>query len=332
MKIFVFEYITGGGLRDQSLPKCLANEGELMLKALINDLSQPPQIELYIARDSRLPDHYFRKFTNVQLIKIAQSSDIQSIFVDFCHQCDAVWPIAPESDGILKNFSRIVEDSGAQLLNSRADAVKLTGNKLLTYQQLRRHKIPVVMTQKLSDFQWTKSGTSVIKPYDGVGCENCFVVNDQEQLEHAVAFLEDSDDYIIQPFIRGRAISLSCLFKNGQAWLICANEQKLSISGQKVSLDACQVNITLANTDKLTDFIDRIAQIIPGLWGYVGIDLVDTGNEFVFLEINPRLTTSYAGIRQALGLNIAENVLQLISGEPDMKPIEKGLSIEVQVK
>lgn len=332
MKIFVFEFITGGGLRNQPLPESLANEGELMLKALISDLSQIPHIELYITRDSRLPDHYFRKFSHVQLIKITQYSDIQSIFVDCCYQCDAVWPIAPESDGILMNFTRMAEDSSTQLLNSETGAVKLTGDKLLTYQQLSRHKIPVVTTQKLSSFHWIKNGIKVIKPNDGVGCENCFLVNDQEQLEQAVAFLKHSDDYIIQPFIRGQAISLSCLFKNGHGWLICANEQKISISGRKISLDACNVNIKLANADKLTDFIDRIAQAIPGLWGYVGIDLVDIGNDFVLIEINPRLTTSYAGIRRALGINVAENVLKLISGEPDMKTIGEVFSIEVQVK
>ncbi len=332
MKIFVFEYITGGGLSDQLLPKCLVNEGEIMLKALISDLSQIPHIELYITRDSRLPAHYFRKFTNVQLIKVTQASDIRSIFVDLCHQCDAVWPVAPESDSILMNFSKMVDGSGAQLLNSETEAVKLTGNKLLTYQQLSCHRIPVVMTHKLFDFQWTKSGTYVIKPNDGVACENCFLVNGQEQLEHAVAFLNEPGDYIIQPFIRGRAISLSCLFKNSHGWLICVNEQKISIVSQKISLDACKVNIALPNTDKLTDIIDRIAQAIPGLWGYVGIDLVDTGNDFVLIEINPRLTTSYAGIGRALEINVAENVLKLISGEPDLKLVGDAFSVSVQVK
>jgi predicted ATP-grasp superfamily ATP-dependent carboligase len=331
MKIFVFEYLTGGGLRDQSLPECLANEGELMLKALITDLSQIPHIELYITRDSRLPDHYFRKFANVQLIKITPYSNIQSIFVDLGHQCDAVWPIAPESGSILFNFSRIVEESGTQLLNSTAEAVKLTGNKLLTSQQLSYHKIPVVMTQKLSSFQWMKNESYVIKPYDGVGCENCFLIKDQEQLEHAVAFLEDPDDYIIQPFIWGRAISLSCLFKNGHGWLICVNEQKISNSGQKISLDACKVNIAQANLEKIIGIIERIAQAIPGLWGYVGIDLVDIGNDFMLIEINPRLTISYAGISQALGINVAENVLKLISDEPDLEVVGETFSVKVQV-
>jgi len=41
----------------------------------------------------------------------------------------------------------------------------------------------------------------------------------------------------------------------------------------------------------------------------VGIDLVRTEQGLVMLEINPRLTTSYAGLRRALGVNPAGLVL-----------------------
>ncbi len=331
MKIFVFEFITGGGLRKQPLPESLANEGELMLQALISDLSQIPQSELYITRDSRLPDQLFHRFENVEIIKITQDSEIQSIFAELCRQCDAVWPIAPESDNVLLDFSRIVESSSARLLNSAAGAVKLAGNKLLTYQLLTDSKISVINTQKLSDFQWLDTEIYVIKPNDGVGCENCFLINNQEQLKRVVTLLEEPDDYIVQPFIQGRAISLSCLFKNSRGWLICVNEQKINIVGQKLSLEACEVNIAMKKSENLINIIDDIAQAIPGLWGYVGIDLIDTGNGYVFLEINPRLTTSYAGIKQALGLNVAANVFQLIAGEPDLKVIVEDVAVSVSI-
>ena len=62
-----------------------------------------------------------------------------------------------------------------------------------------------------------------------------------------------------------------------------------------------------------------VAQAFPELWGYVGIDLIETPEKVFVLEINPRLTTSFAGIFDALGINVAENVLQLVKGKPTIK-------------
>ena len=41
--------------------------------------------------------------------------------------------------------------------------------------------------------------------------------------------------------------------------------------------------------------------------GYYGIDFIEKYNgSFNFIEINPRLTTSYIGIRNSINLNCAE--------------------------
>jgi hypothetical protein len=61
----------------------------------------------------------------------------------------------------------------------------------------------------------------------------------------------------------------------------------------------------------------RIAAAIPDLWGYVGVDLVATASGPVVLEVNPRLTTSYCGLRLALQVNAAELVLGLL--RPDRR-------------
>jgi Predicted ATP-utilizing enzyme (ATP-grasp superfamily) len=53
----------------------------------------------------------------------------------------------------------------------------------------------------------------------------------------------------------------------------------------------------------------NIVNCIPGLSGYVGIDLVLSEGGPLVIEINPRLTTAYAGLRQSLGKNPAEWIL-----------------------
>ena len=59
------------------------------------------------------------------------------------------------------------------------------------------------------------------------------------------------------------------------------------------------------------DLARRVAAAVPELWGYAGIDLILTEAGLHVLEINPRLTSSYAGLRSALGGNPTASVLEL---------------------
>jgi len=44
------------------------------------------------------------------------------------------------------------------------------------------------------------------------------------------------------------------------------------------------------------------------LRGYVGVDVILTQDEALLIEINPRLTTSYIGLRQVIDLNLAQAI------------------------
>ena len=58
----------------------------------------------------------------------------------------------------------------------------------------------------------------------------------------------------------------------------------------------------------------RTCQAIPGLRGYVGVDMVLTESEAVVIEVNPRLTTAYLGVRAALEENVAALALAACAG------------------
>src|SRR5690606_23926266 len=60
----------------------------------------------------------------------------------------------------------------------------------------------------------------------------------------------------------------------------------------------------------------QIAQALPDLAGYIGVDVifdVDNPQQFEVLEINPRLTTSYTGLKKAIGVNPAALILDLFN-------------------
>ncbi|MGH8532306.1 MAG: ATP-grasp domain-containing protein, partial [Gammaproteobacteria bacterium] len=54
-RIFVCEYITGGGLAGEALPVALAAAGDAMLRALLGDLRAIPTVKTATTRDPRLP-------------------------------------------------------------------------------------------------------------------------------------------------------------------------------------------------------------------------------------------------------------------------------------
>ncbi|MBK8817457.1 MAG: ATP-grasp domain-containing protein [Methylococcaceae bacterium] len=311
LKILVVEYITGGGFNKDDLPGHLANEGLLMLEALVNCLQSINGIELTGMLDSRLVDRLSIKLHNCTIVKPQQTFEQE--FTKLIQTCDAVWPIAPESNGVLQTLCEIVESSGKLLLNSSASAVTLSGNKWLTFKCLQQHSINCVETNLLDNFEYS-SGEWIIKPIDGVGCENSFLIGDRQAFDEVAANLHKLD-FIIQPHLKGEKTSLSCLFKQGQGWLICANRQHFKIIDRQYHLTGITVNYS-ADISHYLDLVEEVAKAIPELWGYAGIDLIETEDKILVLEINPRLTTSFVGIKQACGINCAESVLSLVQGNP----------------
>ncbi|MGZ8191030.1 MAG: ATP-grasp domain-containing protein [Methylococcaceae bacterium] len=313
MKILLFEYITGGGFNKHELPASLADEGLLMLQALLDNFSTINSNEIIVMLDWRVIDLVDTRNMNIFIIKPEHQTNDE--FVKLARQCDAVWPIAPEFDGILQTLCQAVELLDKQLLTSPATAVAMTANKLNTYQRLMLHNIATITTQRLVESEnWLgQTGQEwIIKPIDGVGCADSYLITSPQ--DSALIGIQQ-DQYIIQPHIQGIKTSLSCLFKQGKGWLLSANLQQFRIINKQYQLSHIIVNHD-PDLSKYQDLVDKIALAFPELWGYAGIDLIETPEQILVLEINPRLTTSFSGIYAALGINVAENVLQLLEGHP----------------
>ena len=348
MKILVFEYITGGGFNKQKLPDSLKNEGCLMLQALLDSLRfQVNHKDLSIMV---MLDYRFKGLINTdgfESIIIKREQNSHEEFVRLAQECDAVWPIAPESDGVLQHVCQAVEQLGKRLLSSSSDGVTLTGNKFKTYERLKEYPIATVptrlftradshpealnMAHELAELcslnSIDKIDQWVVKPVDGVGCTDNYILTDQQDF---VQMYSRQGRYIIQPHLLGKKTSLSCLFKEGIGWLLCVNLQKFNIINQQYQLSEIIVNCNV-DLSRYQDLVKSIAQAFTELWGYVGIDLIETTEQIFVLEINPRLTTSFVGINEALGINVAENVLQLLNGPPIIKPLYNQ-AIRIQVK
>lgn len=308
MRIFVFEYVTGGGMLSESVAPSLVYEGDMMLGALINDLADLPDVALTTLRDARLGEPGW--FAEVHYVQ--SEDEFRRGWQTLLDDAEAVWPIAPETDARLERLSRDITAAGKILLNSRPEAVRIAASKLRTLQRLGERGLPVVPTYRPSDYPLDTARSWVVKPDDGVGCLGARICRGRDELTAMIHGPGSGEAYVIQPFIEGIPASLCLLCRDGAARLLSCNVQRVAVANDEFHLLGCIVNGIAEGRTRYARLAREIAAAMPGLWGIVGVDLIAAEQGPLLLEINPRLTTSYVGLRTSLGENPAELVLNLI--------------------
>jgi len=302
MKVLIFEFISGGGLNKETLPNTLLNEGLIMLNAVIEGFSSMKNIQLVVMQDFRVKTKL--SSSNITRAVIYKHQNYFHEFINLSKTCSFVWPIAPEFNSILLSLCKAVAHE--KLLISIPSAIEITSNKFLTYKFLTRHKITTVPTQLFS-LDCHYESTHMLKSIDGAGCNENLLITTKTEFDNAPFHV---NKYIIQPHIIGITTSISCLFYNEEARVISYNLQEFRLTNNNYQLEKITVNHSPFNHHHQT-LASKIAKAIPGLWGYIGIDLIETIDNIFVLEINPRLTTSFAGIYPSLGINLVEEIFIL---------------------
>ncbi len=327
MKIFVHEFITGGGLTGEELPASLMREGARMLEAVLQDFLLLPQHQILTSYDERLhltlPVH--------QKVPVKKDGYWET-FLSLVQATDATLLIAPETDGILAKLTRLVEKEGKLLLGVTTEGIELTGNKLLTYKRFEALEIPFPKTQE-ANFQENLLEKVeafdlplILKPIDGVGCSGVFLLRRIKDIPSTLAQLAQEthhNRFLIQEYISGIHASVSAISNGIHAVPLTLNAQFIEESHRLIYKGGL-VPLHHPLKQEVFRLVRNLPTWIKGLQGYLGVDLVLTEDRPVFIEINPRLTTSYIGIRQVIPFNLAEAILQAV--------MKKELPGEVEIK
>ncbi|MGH8659932.1 MAG: ATP-grasp domain-containing protein [Gammaproteobacteria bacterium] len=289
----------------------LVHEGDLMLTRVLLDLADTGRVDLSFIRDRRMAPLDLP----ARVIPVSATESIWSRWEECVRQCDAVLPIAPESGGVLERLSRLVVANHKLLLGSAPEAVRIAASKIETAELLARHGIPTLTTVTVRDpIPYAPDGW-VVKPDDGAGCEHThhFATRDslRSWLQHA------EENHVVQPYLPGIAASASLICHAGSAWLLACNRQMVNCIGGELHCTGIGVNALPGYEDQVKPIIEQVARILPGLSGFVGVDLVFTRRGPVVVEINPRLTTAYVGLRDCMAINPGALLLDLlIDGKP----------------
>ena len=324
-RIFVYEHVTGGGLADQALPASLAREGDLMLEAMVDDLITLGGMDIVVTRDWRLgpmPEP-------VRTLRVEPGEDIEVVLRRGLNEADAIWPVAPESDGVLERVCRFATACGTAVIGSTPAAIQVSASKSATAGILAQHGIAVVPTYRTPAEVPDEYENLVIKPDDGAGCVETLLFS--RTAASAWWLRHGSARFVVQPYIAGEALSLSMLCADGAVDIISCNTQRVRLVGGIFEFRGVVVNADPAGRETYRGLASAIAGAIPGLWGYVGIDLIETSGGPVVVEINPRVTTSYAGLMRALGINTAARILAMrADGMKSLPPLPVGTRVEIE--
>ncbi len=313
MKIFVYEFVTGGGFvgNEDMPPASLLEEGAAMLTALAEDFARLPNTSVCILRDHR--------FALPQLDCTAYEIDSRDaerkFFFKLAAQSDWTVVIAPEFDGLLEQRACWVREAGGRLLGPVPETIALAADKHRLASYLAAAGVSVPEGQFIgrgTQFPGEFGFPAVLKPNDGAGSLNVRLVRSADE---ARMIGELPFDARLEMFIAGTPCSAAVLCGPKQHLALAACRQHLSDDERFHYLGG-----SLPLPQPLADRARRLAvaavETLPGALGYVGVDLVlgDTESRDTVIEVNPRLTTSYVGLRAACQQNLAGAMLDIAGG------------------
>jgi hypothetical protein len=330
MHFFLYEWCSGGGLVSEpgALPASLVREGVTMAGALAADLIRIPGARVSALRDPRVIQLALH---GCEVIDVQSSGEHIEEFERLAAAADATFLIAPEFDQILFKAARRAVACGGRLRSPSPEFVRLAANKHETCLRLAAAGVPVpdgiVLDQqeKLpADFAYP----AVLKPIDGAGSQDTLLVAGPHDDPPPYAWPRRLESYY-----PGMAASVAVLCGPAGRVMLRPCRQRISEDG-RLRYSGGDLPLAPGLAERATSLADRALAAMPPVAGYVGVDLVlgrdPSGAEDVVLEINPRLTTSYVGLRAITKSNLAEAMLQVAEGQAiQVEFLDRSLEFDV---
>lgn len=320
MRVFVYELVCAGGLGPGPVPASLEAEGRAMLASVVEDFARCAGVEVVTLLDQSFPGGLPGR-----CLRTAAANQ-ESAFAELAASADLTLLIAPELDGLLAARAGQVVEAGGRLLGPAPEAIALTGDKLALGGHLAANQVPTPPTfllpaddRRPADLP---SSPACLKPRLGAGSQATFLVSGPEALAGCVAQARaeaGSGDLIVQPVVPGRAASIAFLVGPKERLALLPAAQHLSEDGRFRYLGG-SLPLPTGLAARAERLARRAVAAVEGLRGYVGVDLVlgraEDGSGDHVIEINPRLTTSYVGLRRLARFNLAGAMLRVFRGGP----------------
>jgi tyramine---L-glutamate ligase len=326
MRILVYEFASGGGFSGRNVPASLGREGLAMLTALVTDLSLIRDHDIVTTLDPRFnlvaPER-------VDVVQVSPADRRRSLD-ELIASADAVWLIAPETDRCLERLAAKVEKHGKRLIGSSSDAIRRASDKSRLPNLLRSCGVPHPATHALhSRANWLDAKRAaralgypvVVKPARGAGCEGVALARDHLELQQAVCSARSvgRGPLLLQRYVKGLAASVSLIADGRRAVPLTVNRQVMR-GARPFSYRGGVTPLVHPLAERAAELARQTCEALPGLRGYVGVDVVLARSEVFVIEINPRFTTAYLGVRSVIDGNVAGMAIAACDGSLPKAP------------
>jgi len=326
LKLVVYEYISGGGYAGQRVPPKILAEGYAMLRSITADFKAAGH-EVTVLLDDRLSK--LNPPLNADFIVPIFSPDEPERFMNkLVTLNEAVYIIAPETGQILQRLVQITEGLGKISLNCTPEGIAGVADKEVLYKFLQKKGISTPKTIILnSDDSLLKIKRIIeeelpypiiLKPLDGASCSGMSIVRSENNIEPAIRKVKaqtSSNRFIAQSFINGLPASISLISNGQKAVAISLNKQQIVLAQPEEEssyIGGC-VPLEHALRAKAFSLAEKLVESIPGLRGYIGVDIILSASDMYVVDVNPRLTTSYVGLHAIANYNIAQAIIDSIT-------------------
>ena len=316
IKIF-YEFASSGGIsggREAGVSESILREGAAMMTALAADFSALGGIDVLAMVDGCAKP----LAAGCRVLPVKSPEEEFAILSKESRTADWTIVVAPEFDDLLRSRCRLVEESGGRLLGPSASLVSLAADKHRTAEHLRAAGLTVPRGSAISAGASLPAGIrfpAVIKPRLGAGSQGVRLVLDDSA---AARYLDEFPGPArAEEFCPGIAASVAFFCGPNGCFALPACRQRLSDDGAFCYLGGA-LPLEPALAHRATTLAARAVATLPNPLGYVGVDLVlgdaPNGQDDIVIEINPRLTTSYVGLRALARENLAAAMLDMACG------------------
>ena len=306
----MYEYVSGSArCSDDGDPHGMLAQGRAMRDALVADLVAVEGVATTYAasageRECDAP--------NASIARAAPGERPAHFVRRLAARSDWIWVVAPETTGILAELHGCCGSAG--WIGCDIASIGVAGSKRATTARLRALGIPA--TETIDDDASMHGGARfVVKPDDGAGaCDTRVYPMLRDALAERRRRAAAGEAAIVERWEEGVPLSMSLLCGAGGVEVLSVNRQRIDVACDgTVHYMGVDVNAVAHRSGDRFELLARdIVRALPGLRGYVGVDLVlGTAGNVIVVEVNPRLTCAYVGLSAALGRNVARDVLDL---------------------
>ena len=326
MQVFIYEYVSSGGFLhdgENSPPECLLQEGTAMIDALAADFAAIGQVQVSILRDARRSGESWPGANEqgpLRRYPVRTAREESNLFDQLAARSDWTVVIAPEMVGRLLDRCRRVAELGGQLLGPEPLLVEIASDKQRTAEHLAAAGVAVPPGIAFEPGDPLPAGfdyPAVLKPRWGAGSQAIRRID--RFPASGAAPVEIACPSRLERYCPGLPASVAFLCGPAGRFPLIPCHQRLS-NDSRFSYLGGSLPLERPLARRAVRLAQAAVEALPKPTGYLGIDLVlgpdPGGAEDVVIEVNPRLTTSYVGLRAAVaeGVNLAAAMLDVRLG------------------